>query len=181
MFSIKRLPAFVRFVFAGMPSLWKGRHELIFCWSVILQITAPDKKSICGLCSWSPRHVREWHLRRLLNATYWSAQVLLDWFATKAIQSFPPPKDGVVYGIWDGSHKDKRTRKNPFGQKGKTSTTSGYFFGIRFVLFCLCWENYRIPIDFEILWPKEHPDYQNENQLARKMLQRFQPPAWTND
>ncbi len=178
MLLMTRLPVFVKFVFVGMPHLWKGRHQLYFTWFVVLQITSPNRKSICGLCSWSPKHICEWHLRRLLNATYWSAYAVLDWFATEAIASFPRPADGIIYVLIDGSHKDKRTGRNPFAQKGKKTTSGFYFFGIRFVLLCVCWGVYRIPVDFEIVWPKEHPDYQNENQLARKMLQRFQPPAW---
>ena len=31
------LPGFVTMVFRGMPTVWRGRHRLIFCWLNFLQ------------------------------------------------------------------------------------------------------------------------------------------------
>ena len=31
------LPGFVTLVFRGMPTVWRGRHRLIFCWLIFMQ------------------------------------------------------------------------------------------------------------------------------------------------
>jgi len=43
----------------------------------------------------------------------------------------------------------------------------------------MSWNNFRIPVDFEILYPKKHKKYRNENELFRDMLKRFIAPRWT--
>lgn len=100
------------------------------------------------------------------------------WFAQEAIKCLPPPEDKVVYVIGDGSKKDKRGQKNPATQKGRMSEKKSWFFGIRFVVLMVAWDNYRIPVDFYIILPKNHPDYKKENDLFQIMLSTFQPPAW---
>ena len=40
------------------------------------------------------------------------------------------------------------------------------------------WDVYRIPADFRIVLPKEHPAYKTENELLREMLTSFKPPCW---
>jgi hypothetical protein len=84
----------------------------------------------------------------------------------------------VIYLVADGSKKDKRGKKNPAAQKGRTSQHEAYFFGIKFVVLMVHWDVYRIPADFCIVLPKGHPNYETENELFRKMLRRFEPPPW---
>jgi hypothetical protein len=50
-----------------------------------------------------------------------------------------------------------------------------WFFGIKFVLLMVAWDDYRIPVDFQIVLPKGHPDYKKKNELFWYMLSRFQP------
>ncbi|MGQ9688005.1 MAG: transposase [Desulfobaccales bacterium] len=78
----------------------------------------------------------------------------------------------------DGSKKDKRGPKNPAAQKGRLTEHHAWFFGIKFVVLMVAWDNYRIPVDFQMVLPKGHPDYQRENALFRHMLSHFQPPHW---
>jgi hypothetical protein len=61
--------------------------------------------------------------------------LLLSWFAEEAIKGFPAPSDGVIYAVGDGSHKEKRSKKNPTVQKGKKSKDKPFFWGIKFVWF----------------------------------------------
>jgi hypothetical protein len=73
--------------------MFRHRHHLIFCWLLIYQATYQEKATIKGLARLAPRHIAEWHLRRLLKATYWSWRVLLWWFADQVIATLAPPED----------------------------------------------------------------------------------------
>jgi hypothetical protein len=172
------LPPFVRVLFKGMPMVFRHRHQLVFCWLVLTQMILNGPRTLKGLSHVAPSHVGEWHFRRLLCAGYLNSLILLWWFAEEAIKAFPAPEDRVIYVVSDGSKKDKRGKKNPAAQKGRTAQHKAYFFGIRFVVLMVHWDVYRIPVDFCLVLPKSHPDYETENQLFRKMLKRFKPPAW---
>jgi len=37
------LPGFVTLVFRGMPTVWRGRHRLIFCWLIFMQAVHPGQ------------------------------------------------------------------------------------------------------------------------------------------
>jgi len=178
MIKLTFIPLFVKVFFQGMPGVWKDRHLLSLYWFVLLQAVVPGRKTVKELSRWSPAHIPEWRLRRLLKAGYWTVQQLIAWWAEEAMQQFPPPKDGVLYLVGDGSQADKRGTKNPVVQKGRKSKYSPWFVGIRFVLVIACWDVYRIPVNFRIILPKTHPDYKNENTLFREMVEAFQPPAW---
>jgi len=176
--SLTHLPDFVRVLFRGMPGVFRHRHQLVFCWLVLMQMILSGPRTLKGLSRPAPSHISEWHFRRLLYAAYWSLHIPLYWFVEEAIKAFPEPEDKVVYAAADGSKKDKRGKKNPAAQKGRTSHYKAHFFGIRFVLLMVQWDVYRIPVDFCIVLPKAHPDYKTENQLFREMLKRFKPPHW---
>jgi len=40
------------------------------------------------------------------------------------------------------------------------------------------WDVYRIPVNFRLILPKTHPNYENENALFRQMVEGVSPPAW---
>jgi len=178
MIFLTHLPDFVAIIFRGLPGVWKNRHRLIFCWFVYSQALTPNKKTVTELSKWSPANITEWRLRRFLDATYININLLLSWFAEEAIKGFPAPSDGVIYAVGDGSHKEKRSKKNPTVQKGKKSKDKPFFWGIKFVLIALCWDVYRIPVGFRIILPKTHPDYKKENVLFREMLSELPLPSW---
>jgi hypothetical protein len=178
MIFLSYLPIFVRVIFEGMPGIWKSHHRLVFCWFVYMQALTPNKKTITELSRWSPARITEWRLRRLLYATYLNIDLLIAWFAQEAIKCFPPPDDKIVYVVGDGSHKDKRGKKNPVAQKGTKGKGKPFFWGIRFVLVALCWDVFRIPVAFRIILPKNHPEYKNENTLFREMLMDITLPEW---
>lgn len=180
MILLTHLPAFVRAGFRGMPGVWKSRHQLMFCWLILMHAVFPGRKNLKELSRWTPSFVTEWRFRRLLKAGYWSIHVILDFFANEVIKTFPAPEDGVIYAFGDSSHKDKRGKKNPAAQKGRKSNYHPYFFGIRFVILMVGWDVYRIPVDFRLILPKTHPDYKTENALFRDMVQSFEPPAWAH-
>ena len=53
-----------------------------------------DKATLCGLARLGPNHIAEWHLRRLLYATYWSWRLLLGYLVEAVIAGLPPAEDG---------------------------------------------------------------------------------------
>ena len=178
MIKISYIPFCVRYMFKGMPGVWKGRHLLMFYWIVFLQSTVPGKKTLKELSRWAPFHVPEWRFRRLLKASYWTIEIIISWFAMEVINSFPPPKDRIIYLVGDSSHKNKRGKNNPVVQKGRISNSKPWFFGIRFVLLMVAWDVYRIPFSFKIILPKDHKEYKKENVLFRQMVRNFTPPYW---
>jgi hypothetical protein len=172
------LPVFVRVLFRGMPGVFRNRHHLIFCWLVLMQAVSPGPKTLAGICGFTSAYVTEWRLRRLLKASYWSIELLITWFAHEAMAAFPAPSDAVLYLIGDGSHKNKRGKRNPVVQKGRKSKFDPWFFGIKFVVLMAAWDVYRFPVGIRIILPKDHPDYRKENVLFQEMVREFEPPEW---
>jgi hypothetical protein len=127
---------------------------------------------------WTPGAITAWRFSRLLKATYWNVHLLVSWMAQALMATLPPPSNGILHLIGDGSQADKRGAKNPVAQKGRKSKHHPWFFGIRFVLLMAAWDGYRIPVGFRLILPKRHRGYQNENALFREMVSEFTPPSW---
>jgi hypothetical protein len=178
MVTITYLPLFVTVLFRGMPGIWKSRHRLMLCWLVVMQALFPGRKTLEELARWTPAHVTVWRLRRLLKAAYWDVHLLVAWWVEEALHTLPPPKDGTLHLVGDGSVKPKRGTKNPLAQKGRKSEHQPWFFGIRFALLIATWDVYRLPVAFRLIRVKTHPAYRTENALFREMVQRFVPPPW---
>jgi hypothetical protein len=120
----------------------------------LYQALTPNKKTVTELSKWSPAIITEWRLRRFLDATYININLLLSWFAEEAIKGFPAPSDGVIYAVGDGSHKEKRSKKNPTVQKGKKSKDKPFFWGIKFVLVAFAGMYTGFLLDLESFYPK---------------------------
>jgi hypothetical protein len=178
MVTVTYLPLFLTILFRGMPGLWKSRHRLMLCWLVVMQALFPGRKTLEELARWTPAYVTVWRLRRLLKAAYWDVHLLVAWWVEEALQTLPPPKDGTLYLVGDGSVKPKRGTQNPLAQKGRKSEYQPWFFGIRFALLVATWDGYRLPVAFRLIRVKTHPQYQTENALFREMVSRFIPPPW---
>jgi hypothetical protein len=158
--------------------MFRHRHHLVFCWLLVCQAIYQEKATLKGLARLAPRHIAEWHFRRLLTATYWNWRVLLWWFADQVIATLPPPQDGVCYLVVDSTLKEKTGQKHPLAKKGRLNEYAPYIFGLHMVVVMLHWGSYRIPVDFEIVRRKDQSHYRSENRLFRWMLVRFRRPAW---
>jgi Transposase DDE domain len=178
MVPVTYLPLFVTVFFRGMPGLWKSRHRLMLCWLVVLQALVPGRKTLEERARWTPANVTVWRLRRLLKAAYWDIHLLVACWVEEALYALPPPKDGTLSLVGDGSVKPKRGTQNPLAQKGRKSEHQPWFFGIRFALLIATWDVYRLPVAFRLIRVKTHPAYQTENALFREMVGRFVPPPW---
>ena len=170
------LPGFVTMVFRGMPTVWRGRHRLIFCWLIFMQAVHPGRKTLEEMARWTPATITAWRFGRLLKAAYWNVHLLVSWLAQDLLATLPAPANGILYLFGDGSHADKRGTKNPVAQKGRISQHHPWFFGLRFVLLMAAWDGYRIPVGFRLILPKRHADYRSENALFREMVGEFVPP-----
>ena len=172
------LPGFVTLVLRGMPTVWRGRHRLIFCWLIFMQAVSPGRKTLEEMARWTPATLTAWRFGRLLKAAYWNVPLLVSWLAQDLLTTLPAPANGILYLFGDGSHADKRGTKNPMGQQGRISQHHPWFFGLRFALLMAAWDGYRIPVDFRLMLPKRHADYRSENALLRAMVGAFVPPRW---
>jgi hypothetical protein len=181
MIPVTYLPIFLTSLFQGMPGVWKSRHRLVLSWLITMQALFPGRKTLAALARWTPTDIPVWRVRRVLKATYWDVHRLVEWWAQQALHILPPPADGVLTLIGDGSHKPKRGQHHPLAQTGRTSAHDPWFFGIRFVLLVVSWDNCRLPVAFRLIRPKNHPHYRPENALLREMVRGVTPPAWATD
>jgi len=150
------LPGFVTTVFRGMPTVWRGRHRLIFCWLIFIQALHPGRHTLEEMARWTPATITAWRFGRLLKAAYWNAHLLVSWLAQDLVATLPAPANGIPYLCGDGSHADKRGMKNPVAQKGRISQHHPWFFGLRFALLMAAWDGYRLPVGFRLILPKCH-------------------------
>jgi len=172
------LPGFVTLVFRGMPTVWRGRHRLIFCWLIFMQAVSPGRKTLAEMARWTPATITAWRFGRVLKAAYWNVHLLVRWLAQDLVATLPAPANGILYLFGDGSHADKRGAKNPVAQKGRISKHHPWFFGLRFVLLMAAWDSYRIPVGFRLMLPKRHAGYRSANALLREMVGECVPPRW---
>jgi hypothetical protein len=176
--KISILPVFVTHIFKKLPIIFRDSHKRSLIWFVVLIALGVGNYKLTNMAQKGSVYTKEWRFRRLLSASYWSLRVILVWLVEEIVKDLPKPADATVYLIGDGSKKEKRSKKNPFMQKGKIRQGAAWFFGIRFCILMMSWNNFRIPVDFEILYPKGHKKYRNENKLFRDMLKRFTAPKW---
>jgi hypothetical protein len=178
MIAVTYLPLFVTILFRGMPGVWKHRHRLVLCWLIVMQALFPGRKTLEELARWTPSSLTAWRFRRVLKAAYWNIHLLVAWWVQEAFNALPPPQDGTLHLVGDGSVKPKRGTQHPVAQKGRKSEHQPWFWGVRFALLIATWDSYRFPVAFRLIRPKTHPEYHTENALFREMVGRFVPPSW---
>ncbi len=178
MIAFTYLPGFVTIVLRGMPTVWRGRHRLIFCWLIFMQAVSPGRKTLEEMARWTPVTITAWRFGRLLKATYWHVHLLVSWLAQDLVATLPAPANGILSLFGDGSHADKRGTTNPVAQQGRISQHHPWFFGLRFVLVMAAWDDYRLPVGLRLILPKRHAEYRSENALFREMVGDFVPPSW---
>jgi serine/threonine protein kinase len=93
--------------------MFHHRHHVVFSWLLVCQATYQEKATIKGLARLAPRPIAEWHLRRLLTATYGNGRGLWWWVVDQVIATRPPPEDGVGYLVVDRTINDTTGSKPP--------------------------------------------------------------------
>src|SRR5213592_4390653 len=172
------LPGFVTMVFRGMPTVWRGRHRLIFCWLIFMQAVSPGRKTLAEMARWTPATITAWRFGRVLKAAYGNVHRLVSWLAQDLVATWPAPANGILSLFGDGSHADKRGTKHPVGQRGRISQHDPWFFGLRVVLLMAAWDGYRLPVGFRRILPKRYAGYRRANAVLREMGGAFVPPSW---
>lgn len=109
------LPGAVTMVFRGMPTVWRGRHRLIFCWLIFMQAVSPGRKTWEEMARWTSATLTAWRFGRVRTAASWNVHLLVSWLAQDRVATLPPPTNGVLYLCGDGRHADTRGTKNPVG------------------------------------------------------------------
>jgi hypothetical protein len=172
------LPGFVTLVWRGMPTVWRGRHRLLFCWLVCMQAVHPGRHPLEEMARWTPAAITAWRFGRRLNAAYGNVHLLVSWFAQDLMATWPAPAHGMLYLFGDGSHADKRGPKKPVAQKGRNRKPHPWFLGLRFVVLMAAWDDYRLPVGVRLILPKRCAGYRSENALFRALGGAFVPPRW---
>ncbi len=172
------LPDPIRAIFRGLPGIWKYRHDLILRWVIFSMAMNQGKNTIKSLADITPKSICKDRIRGLVVASYWSVVELVQWLGLKAMESFPPAENGVIFLISDGSRKSKYGLKGDVNQKGKYHKYSAWFFGFKFIILIVAWDQYRTPVNFRIVLPKSHKNYRKENLLFQDMIAEFEPPSW---
>jgi hypothetical protein len=126
------LPGFVTLVFRGMPTVWRGRHRLIFCWLVFMQAVHPGRHTLEEMARWTPASITAWRFGRLLKAAYWNVHLLVHWLAQDLLAALPPLRNGVLYLFGNGSHADKRGPRIRWRKKGAPATITRGFLACAF-------------------------------------------------
>ena len=134
------LPGLVTLVFRGMPTVWRGRHRLLFCWLIFMQAVSPGRQTWEEMARWTPATIPAWRFGRVLKAAYGTVPLLVSWLAQALMATLPAPANGLLSLFGDGSHADKRGTKHPVAQQGRISQHQPWFFGLRFVLLLAAWD-----------------------------------------
>jgi len=122
MIAFTSLPGFVTLVFRGMPTVWRGRHRLIFCWLVFMQAVHPGHKTLEEMARWTPSAMTAWRFGCLLKATYGNVHLLVSWLAQDLLATLPPPTNGILYLFGDGSHATNAAPRIPWHRKGASAS-----------------------------------------------------------
>ena len=150
----------------------------IFCWLLIAHCVHPGKSRLTSLHRWIPEKIVYKQLVRLMETDKWNVKRVLRWHCDQVWQEIDAAKDKVVELIVDKTMVSKTAKKHPYCKKGKSSTLSNWEYGFEVVILAVSWDNYRFPIDFRMVRPKQHPEYKNHNVLFQEMFAEFEAPKW---
>jgi hypothetical protein len=171
------LPALVTRVFRGMPTGWRGRHRLIFCWLLFIPAVPPGRQTLAEMARGTPATITAWRLGRWLTATSWNVPLLVSWLAQELLATVPAPAHGIRSLGGDGSHAATRGTQNPVGQQGRLSQHPPWFVGLRFVLLA-AWDGYRVPGSCRLMLPTRPGGYRRDQALWRELVEALVPPRW---
>ena len=137
-------PGFVTVVFRSMPTVWRGRHRLIFCWLVFMQAVHPGRHTLEEMARWTPAMITAWRFGRLLKASLLERCICssvgwrrISWPPCR----HPPMACCICLAIW--SRRQTRYQES-CGAERAHQPASSLVFGLRFVLLMAAWDSYRL-------------------------------------
>ena len=172
------LPGCVTMVLRGMPTVWRGRHRLIFCWRICLQAVSPGRQTMAAMARWTPATITAWRFGRVLQAAAGNVPLLVRWLAQALGATLPAPANGILSLCGEGSHADQRGPKPPVAQQGRLSQHPPWVLGLRGVLLLAAWDGYRLPVGFRRMRPPRHAGSRRATALLRDMVEACVPPRW---
>jgi DDE family transposase len=152
----------------------QAQHFRIFCW-LLVSLIISGSGQLKALTRAMPFTLAYWTTLRMIRAKVWDEQALLELMVSDALQTLPPPRDGVLHLILDTTRKEKTGEQQPLAYTTKTGKFEPYLFGHTVLLLIASWGRFRIPVAVRVLDPKIRG---HQNKLGREMLLKFQPPAW---
>lgn len=152
----------------------------VFCWILLAHCMHQGKATLAALCRWLPEKIVYKMLVRLLQSDRWNFMRVFQWHVRQVWTHMPSPDDQVCHLLFDKTLIDKTGKKHPYNRKTKTGTGEHQWcFGFYVAILAAQWGNYRFPIDFRLVTPKETPGHQTPNELFVEMFGAFKPPTWT--
>ena len=121
------LPGFVTMVFRGMPTVWRGRPRLLFCWLLCIQAVPPGRKTLAEMARWTPATITAWRFGRLLKAASGNVHLLGSGLAQDLLATLPPPAHGVRYLFATAAMPTTAAPKIPGRKKGASASISPGF------------------------------------------------------
>jgi hypothetical protein len=161
-----------------MPTVWRGRHRLIFCWLICMQAVHPGRKTLEERARWTPTIITAWRFGRLRKAASWNVPLLVSWLAQDLVATLPAPAHGLLSLFGDGNHADQRGPKNPVAQQGRIRQQHPWFLGLRCVRLMAAWDDSRLPVGFRRMVPKRHAGERSAKAWLREMGGACGPPRW---
>jgi len=178
MIPVTYLPVCVTSLFQGMPGVWKSRHRLLLGWLLVMHALFPGSTTLAELARLTSQDVTAWRWRWRLPATYWEVHRLGAWGAQQALNTLPPPDEGVLTLSGDSRHKPKRGQRHPLALPGRTRAHDPWFFGSRCALLIGSWAGLRLPVACRLMRPTTQPQSRTDNALVRELVRGFTPPSW---
>ena len=68
---INIIPTFISTFFNQMPKFFRGKHQLLFTWLILLIACGVGDYKLTTMACYGSGFVTEWRFRRLLSASYW--------------------------------------------------------------------------------------------------------------
>jgi hypothetical protein len=156
----------------------RQRHHGVFCWLRVGQAVSQARAPIPGVARLLPRHLAEWHRRRLLTAAYWHGRVLLWGGADHVMAALPPPDDGVCDLVGDRTRIETTGQKHPVATTARRHECAPEVFGRPVVVVMRHWGNDRMPVECELGRRTDEPPSRAEQRRFRWRLVRVRRPAW---
>ena len=76
-----------------------------------MQAIHPGRQTLQEMTRWTPGAITAWRFSRLLKATSWNVHLIVSWMAQDLLATRPPPSNGILHLIGDGSQADSDSRK----------------------------------------------------------------------
>src|SRR5262245_3933620 len=122
------LPGFVTIVFRGMPTVWRGRHRLIFCWLIFMQAVSPGQKTLEEMARWTPATITAWRFGRLLKAAYLECTSARQLVGARSLDDLATTSQWHSVSVWRRQSRRQTWYQESCGAERAQKQTSSLVF-----------------------------------------------------